>query len=270
MIPILEIVQTLQTSRYNRSIKIPPQNTIFLQLLPCLAQHPSAFKLRCRTDKEGRGTLEPPPADFYVLHSFKPCRRQAKQTNAQALQTSSKTSAREYATAKLKTLATTVWEWCQVWKSSRRCRRQDTAKVPRLPSQNTIFLQLLACLAQHPSAFTSRCGTGTAGRGAFEPPLEDGARTKLFGRGFQFRESHTEDETKKTPDRIPEKKSDQKYIFILQQNTKCVPQQNTINSNVTGTIRTSPHDRKYQNCHEECSSSYNIIAVNNITNRSTL
>ena len=61
-------------------------------------------------DKEGRGALEPLPEDFYVFHSFMPCRRQAKQTNAQALQTSSKTNGREYATAKFKTLATTIWK----------------------------------------------------------------------------------------------------------------------------------------------------------------
>ena len=46
----------------------------------------------------------------------------------------------------------------------------------------------------------------TAGRGAFEPSPEHGARTKLFDQEFQFRESHTEAETRKTPDRIPEKK----------------------------------------------------------------
>ena len=51
---------------------------------------------------------------------------------------------------------------------------------------------LLACLAQRLSAITLRCGTDTAGGGALEPPLEDGARTKLF----EFRESHTEAETK--------------------------------------------------------------------------
>ena len=76
-------------------------------------------------------------------------------------------------TARFKTSATTVWKWCQFWKSSRRCRRQDTTEVSRLPPQNTTFLQLLACLAQHPSAFTSRCRTDKEGRGALEPPPED-------------------------------------------------------------------------------------------------
>ena len=50
---------------------------------------------------------------------------------------------------------------------------------------------LLACLAQRLSTFTSMCGTDTAGRGGLEPPPEDGARTKLFDREFQLRESHT-------------------------------------------------------------------------------
>ena len=64
-------------------------------------------------------------------------------------------------------------------------------KSPGIPLRHAVFLQLLACLARHPSAFTSLCGTDTAGRGALEPPLEAGARTKLFDREFQCRESHT-------------------------------------------------------------------------------
>ena len=60
----------------------------------------------------------------------------------------------------------------------------------------------LACLVQRLSAFTSRCKTDKAGRGALEPTLEDGVRTKRFDREIPVRESHTEAETKKTPDRI--------------------------------------------------------------------
>ena len=41
------------------------------------------------------------------------------------------------------------------------------------------------------------------GEGRFEPPPEYDARTKLFDREFQFRESHTEAETKK------------KYIHVI-------------------------------------------------------
>ena len=86
MMPILEIIQTPQTLLQDTTevARLPHQNTIFLQFLACLAQNPSAFTSRCPTDKEGRGALEPPPEDFYVFHSFKPCRRQAKRTNAQA------------------------------------------------------------------------------------------------------------------------------------------------------------------------------------------
>ena len=64
-------------------------------------------------------------------------------------------------------------------------------------AENTIKNALLACLTQRLFAFTSRRGTDTAGRGALEPPPEDGARTKLFDGEFQFRESHTEAETEK-------------------------------------------------------------------------
>ena len=46
-----------------------------------------------------------------------------------------------------------------------------------------------------------------------EPPPEDDARTKRFDREFQFREPHTEAETKKTPDR-KKKKRIIIYIFI--------------------------------------------------------
>ena len=73
---------------------------------------------------------------------------------------------------------------------------------------------LLACVAQPTYPIPARSGTDTAGRGAFEPPPEDGARTKLFHREFQFRESHTEAETEKTPDRISRKKNDHIYIYI--------------------------------------------------------
>ena len=85
------------------------QNTkIAHLLLACHAQPTYPIPARCGTDTAGRGAFEPPPED--VLHSFKLCRRQAKQTNAQALHTSSTTNAREYANAKFKTVATTVWK----------------------------------------------------------------------------------------------------------------------------------------------------------------
>ena len=52
----------------------------------------------------------------------------------------------------------------------RRWRRRDTTEASRSPPRNTTFLQLFACLAQRLSAFTSRCRTDKAGRGALEPP----------------------------------------------------------------------------------------------------
>ena len=92
MMPIWEIIKTLQTLLQDTTevARLPHQNTIFLQFLPCIAQHPSAFTSRCPTKKEGRGALEPPPEDFYVFHSFKPCRRQAKQTLESMLPQNSK------------------------------------------------------------------------------------------------------------------------------------------------------------------------------------
>ena len=49
----------------------------------------------------------------------------------------------------------------------------------------------LARLARYPSAFTSMCGTDTAGRGALEPPPRRRSNQAIFDREFQFRESHT-------------------------------------------------------------------------------
>ena len=73
-------------------------------------------------------------------------------------------------------------------------------------------VSLLACLVQRLSAFTSR-SEHKGGQGALEPPPEDGARTKRFDREFQFREPHTEAETKKTPDRVI-KRNEWSYIFV--------------------------------------------------------
>ena len=67
---------------------------------------------------------------------------------------------------------------------------QDSRIARAHTAQNTKKNALLACLARRLSTFTSMCGTGTAGRGASEPPPENGTRTKLFEREFQFRESH--------------------------------------------------------------------------------
>ena len=64
---------------------------------------------------------------------------------------------------------------------------------------------LLACLVQRPSSFTSTYKTDMAERGALESPPEDGARTNGFNREIPARESHTEAETEKAPDRIRKK-----------------------------------------------------------------
>ena len=50
----------------------------------------------------------------------------------------------------------------------------------KIPQIFKYFSPTLARLARHRSAFTSMCGTDTAGRGALEPPPEGGARTKLY------------------------------------------------------------------------------------------
>ena len=80
--------------------------------------------------------------------------------------------------------------------SFKLCICQDP-RIARAYTAQTKNCALLACLAQPTYPIPARCGTDTAGRGAFQPRPEDGARTKLFDREVQFRESHTEAETGK-------------------------------------------------------------------------
>ena len=78
---------------------------------------------------------------------------------------------------------------------------------------NMRYLQLLACLARHPSAFTSMCGTDTAGRGALEPPPEGGARTKLYSTENSSSANCILRPRQKTPDQIPDTKEGF-YVYI--------------------------------------------------------
>ena len=90
-----------------------------------------------------------------------------------------------------------MWKGCPLFIRSSSTYAKIQEELGRIPPKIQNKSVLLACLAQRLCAFTSRCGTDTAGREALEPPPEDGARTKLFDREFQCRESHTEAETKK-------------------------------------------------------------------------
>ena len=63
------------------------------------------------------------------------------------------------------------------------------------PKHKILRTSRLSRSAHVPDRGQVRNGYGRAE--AFEPPPEDGARTKLFDREFQFRESHTEAETEK-------------------------------------------------------------------------
>ena len=61
----------------------------------------------------------------------------------------------------------------------------------------------LARLARRPSAFTSMCGTDTAGRGALEPPPEGGARTKPYSTENSSSANRILRPRQKTPDQSP-------------------------------------------------------------------
>ena len=95
-----------------------------------------------------------------------------------------------------------IWKSCPLIYSFKLYICHDPRKARAYTAQNTKIVALLACLVQRLSAFTSRCTTDMAGRGALEPPPENGARTKRSDLEIPVRESRTEAETKKTPDRI--------------------------------------------------------------------
>ena len=77
------------------------------------------------------------------------------------------------------------------------------------------FLQLLARLARHPSAFTSVCGTDTAGRVALEPPPEGGAPTKLYSTENSSSANRMVRPRQKTPDQIHDTEgNDFLYVYI--------------------------------------------------------
>ena len=75
----------------------------------------------------------------------------------------------------------------------------------RVPFKRQNFCALLACLAQPPSAFTSRCATKkkAEGEGRLSRPLKTALERSDSTEKFPFQESHTEAGTKKTPDQIP-------------------------------------------------------------------
>ena len=160
------------------------QNTKICALLACLAQPMYPIPARCGTDTAGRGAFEPPPED--VFHSFKPCIRQAKQTNAQSLQTSSKTNAREYATTKFKTAfgndanfvnhpgAANIEIQPNLRNSSSTCVFFSTSRSSRSASVRVhVDVQ---------NGIGRAMGVGAA--------LPSRRSTKLLDREFQFRESH--------------------------------------------------------------------------------
>ena len=120
--------------------------------------------------------------------------------------------------------------------------RQVTTEVSRLPPQNTIFLQLLACLAQHPPAFTSRCRTDKAGRGAVEPPPKTALERSDLTEKFQFRASHAEAETTKTPYRIKKKKC---HIYIYATIIIFIKRKTTLIATTTEGFRVLPFQAKY-------------------------
>ena len=75
-----------------------------------------------------------------------------------------------------------------IWKSCLPTCYFDNLSIHHDPKKDWIIpFKYICCahfayLAQRLSAFTSRCRTNKAGRGALEPHPEDGTRTKIFDR----------------------------------------------------------------------------------------
>ena len=81
---------------------------------------------------------------------------------------------------KLRQLGTKCFPIYIIFFSFKLCICQDPRIARAYTTQNTKICALLACLAQPTYPIPARCGTDKAGRGPFEPPPEDGARTKRF------------------------------------------------------------------------------------------
>ena len=155
-----------------------------VSLSPRTRSRPGAERIR-----QGEGRFRRPPRTCFIRSSpagvkqnkqtLKPCSREEKHTLENVPPRNSKQQQLLFGNDAI---------FC---KPSRCCRHQDKTKISGIPPRHAEFVQLLACLARHPSAFTSMSGTETAGQEALKPPPEAGARTKLFDREFQFRESHT-------------------------------------------------------------------------------
>ena len=120
----------------------------------------------------------------------------------QALQTSSKTYARAYTTAKIKISATTVWKSCQFWTLSRSA---DAADVKIQPKARNYLVEIqhfcnfsLVSLSPHP-----RSCRGSErirqGEGRWSRPPKTALEPSDLTEKFQSRESHTEAEPKKSP-----------------------------------------------------------------------
>ena len=154
-----------------------------------------------------------------LLGLFVQALQTSSKTSAQALQTSTKQNKRSRAYhAKFKTLANTVWKLCQFWKSSRSADAADV-KIQKKPRGDLLKIQhfcnfSLVSLSVYPR---SRRGAGRIRQGEGRrslPPKTALERSDLTEK-FQFQKSHTEAETKKTPDQIPvPSKKESFYIYV--------------------------------------------------------
>ena len=120
----------------------------------------------------------------------------SKKPNALVKKYSKETNAREYATANSKHYHVPFGN------DANFVNHLGVAAI-KIPQYFQNSSSTLARLARHPSAFTSMCGTDTAGRGALEPPPEGGARTKPYSTENSSSADRMLRPRQKTPDQSP-------------------------------------------------------------------
>ena len=129
------------------------------------------------------------------------------------MHTSSKTNAREYATQKFQTLATTVWKLCQFCKSSMRWRHTDKLKSPESLIDMRYFCNFsffLLGIRPNSRLFAERTRRGD---GRWSRPLKS-AQERCYSTGNSSSANRIlSPRRKKTPDRNPETKNELIYVY---------------------------------------------------------
>ena len=206
VLPYVVLVQALLMPRSKNSTGVYCPKYKICARLACLVQPTYPLPARCGTDTAGRGAFGPPAED--VFHSLKPCRRKAKQTNAQGLLMSTKKNAPEYATAKSKQYQLPFGSDANFCKSSRRCLKIQPKSPNFFPDMRHFCIFSLVALGIRPRsrlcAERTRQGEGRWSR----PPPSRRSNEAVRPRIPVPRIAYLSRYEKKHPYRIPETNND--------------------------------------------------------------